>query len=193
MLPTWAIILIVFAVLIVLIAAILVSWVISVYNSLVKLRNNVREAFSTMDVSMKKRYDLIPNLVETVKGYAKHESETLENVMKARASCLSSTSTAERAENENGLSKTLSRLLAVTENYPQLKANQNFINLQSELSSIEDEISEARKYYNGCVEIFNNKVECFPTNLIAKKFNFEFCQSFQIENKEERKVPQVKF
>ncbi len=187
---TWAIILIVFAIIIVLLAVGVATWVITSYNSLVKLRNNYKEAFSGMDVCMKKRYDLIPNLVETVKGYAKHESETLEGVMKARSACLSA---APNVENENQLTQALSKLMALTENYPTLKANEGFNNLQQQLSSIENELSNARKSYNGCVEIFNNKVESFPSNLIAKKFNFEKTEMFKIEDEKERAVPQVKF
>ncbi|MBP3431812.1 MAG: LemA family protein [Clostridia bacterium] len=191
--PIWGIVLIVLGMLIVLAAVCIVAWVIKVYNALVKLRNNVKEGYSTMDVYMKKRYDLVPNLVETVKGVAKHENETLENVMQARYSCMSATTPKEKAANENMLTDTLQKLFAVTENYPELKANANFTQLQNELSSIEGEIVNARKYYNGCVKIFNNKIEVFPSNLVARKFKFEQADLFEIEDKEERKTPQVKF
>lgn len=192
-LPSWAIVLIVFAVLIVVIGIVLVTWVISVYNSLIKLRNSVEEAFSTMDVYLKKRHDLIPNLVETVKGYAKHEKETLQSVIEARSSCLTATSTAAKVEKENVLTQTLGKMLRLTEKYPELKANTSYLKLQGELSSIEEEIVDSRKYYNGCVKKLNNKIEVFPSCLIAKKFNFEKSTLFQLDNVDERKNPQVKF
>lgn len=191
--PAWAIALIVVAAVLVVAVIAVIAWLISGYNRFVKLRNNVEESFSTMDVYLKKRYDLIPNFVETVKGYAKHENDTLEKVMQARYAAMNATSTKEKAENENILTSTLGKLFAVTENYPNLKANENFLQLQSKLSSLENEISEARKYYNGCVKILNNAVESFPSNLIAKWFKFSKKDLFEIEDKKEREVPQVKF
>ncbi len=190
---TWQIVLIVVACALVLLLAVILAWVISVYNKLIRLRNNVKESYSTMDVYMKKRYDLIPNFVETVKGFAKHEKETLENVMKARYSAMNATTTAEKAEGENILTQTLGRLFHITESYPQLQANQNFLALQNQLKTLEDEIANSRKYYNGCVKVYNNKIELFPSNLVARRFKFEKSDLFEIENKEERTAPQVKF
>jgi len=190
--PSWGIALLVVGI-VLLLVFIVGGWVISTYNSLIKLKNNKEEAFSTMDVYMKKRYDSIPNLVETVKGYAKHENETLEEVMKARYACMNATTANEKVKGENALTKTLGRLFKITENYPELKANQNFMHLQNELTDLEDEIASSRKYYNGCVKILNNKIETFPSNLIAKRFKFEKGVLFEVENKEERKTPQVKF
>lgn len=163
------------------------------YNSLVKHKNNVDEAYSTMDVYMKKRYDLIPNLVETVKGYAKHETETLENVMQARYSCMTASSAEEKAEKENMLSGTLKTLFSVAENYPNLKANENFVELQSSLQNLETEIASSRKYYNGCAKTYNIKVESFPTNLLAKMFKFEKRTLFEVAAEEERVAPKVQF
>ena len=191
--PVWAIVLIVLLGVLLLSAIAIVAWIISIYNSLVKLRNSAEEAFSTMDVYMKKRYDLIPNLVETVKGFAKHEKETLERVMQARYSCMSANSPEEKLESENMLAGTLKSLFAVTENYPQLQANQNFLDMQSTLKTLENEIATSRKYYNGSVKILNNKIEMFPSNLVAKWFKFERKTLFELEIKEERNAPKVQF
>ena len=166
---------------------------IASYNSFIKLRNNVEEAFSTMDVYMKKRYDLIPNFVETVKGYAKHEKETLEKVMEARYSAMNSSTTEQKLENENVLQGALKSLFAVSENYPDLKANQNFIELQNTLKELEAEIANSRKYYNGVVKIYNTKRESFPSNLIAGMFNFPKKPLFEVETAEERKNVKVNF
>jgi len=185
--PGWAIALIVVGA-VVLLAVIVVSWIVSTYNSLIKLRNNAEEGFSTMDVCMKKRYDLIPNLVETVKGYAKHEKEALEAVMQARYACMSANSAEEKAKAENMLSGTLKSLFAVTENYPELKANSNFTDLQQSLKSIETEIASSRKYYNGCVKILNNKVEMFPGNIVAGMFGFKVKPMFEAIVSEREKV-----
>lgn len=190
--PGWGIALLVVGVVLLLVLAV-VFYVIVVYNALVRLRNNAEEGFSTMDVYMKKRYDVIPNLVETVKGYAKHEAKTLEGVMQARYSCMSANSPEERAKNENMLSGTLKSLFAVTENYPQLQANENFLSLQANLRNLEDEIANSRKYYNGCVKLFNNKIEVFPSNLVAKRFKFEKKVLFEVTNQEERVAPKVQF
>jgi len=168
-------------------------WLISAYNAFVKLRNNVEEGFSTMDIYMKKRYDLIPNYVETVKGYAKHEKETLEKVMKARYSAMNSATTEQKLENENILQGALKSLFAVAENYPDLKANQNFIDLQKTLKELEVEIANSRKYYNGVVKIYNTKRESFPSNLIAGLFNFSKKKLFEVESAEERKNVKVDF
>ena len=177
---------------IVLIGIILVIWIVATYNKFIRLRNNADEAYSTMDVYMKKRYDLIPNLVETVKGYAKHEEKTLEGVMQARYSCMSANTPEEKAKYENMLSGTLKSLFAVSENYPNLKADQNFIDLQNSLKVLEDEIANSRKYYNGCVKTYNIKRESFPTNMIAKWFKFEKRELFEIAETE-RVAPKVQF
>ena len=178
---------------IVLLAVILIIWIWATYNAFVRLKNNVDEGYSTMDVYMKKRYDLIPNLVETVKGYAKHEEETLEGVMQARYSCMSANNIEEKAKYENMLTGTLKSLFAVTENYPNLKADQNFIDLQNSLKTLEEEIATSRKYYNGCVKTYNIKRESFPSNMIAKWFKFEKRELFEITEVEERKAPKVDF
>ncbi len=191
--PTWAIILIIVAAVVLLLVVIPIIWVISAYNKMIKLKNNVEEAYSTMDVHMKKRYDLIPNYVETVKGYAKHEEKTLEGVMQARYSCMSANDPAEKAKRENMLTGTLKTLFNVAENYPDLKANQNFLSLQKQLETLESEIANSRKYYNGCVKIFNTKIEVFPSNLIAKLFHFEKRPLFEVSDQEERKSPKVQF
>lgn len=188
--PVWAIVLIVLGVLMVIIPII---WFICVYNKLIGLRSNVEESFSTMDIYMKKRYDLIPNLVETVKGYAKHEKEALEGVMQARYSCMSANDPKDRAKKEHMLAGTLKTLFKVTENYPQLKANANFMDLQSRLNELEVEIANSRKYYNGCVKLLNNKILMFPSNLVAKMFKFEVQPLFEVATKEERENPKVKF
>lgn len=191
--PIWGIVLLSLLGVLLILGVIIVVWVISVYNALIRLRNNAEEGYSTMDVYMKKRYDLIPNLVETVKGYATHEKEALEKVMQARYSCMSADSPEEKAKSENMLTGTLKSLFAVTENYPDLKANQNFIDLQNTLKSIESEIANSRKYYNGCVKMLNNKIEMFPSNIVARRFKFEKKVLFEITNEEEKIAPKVKF
>lgn len=191
--PVWGWVLIGIGAAIVFLLVVAIIWVIAVYNALIRLRNNAEEGYSTMDVYMKKRYDLIPNLVETVKGYAKHEEKTLEGVMQARYSCMSANDPAEKAKSENILTGTLKSLFAVSENYPDLKANQNFIDLQNNLNSLEVEIANARKYYNGCVKMLNNKIEMFPSNLVANHFKFEKKVLFEINNEEEKKAPKVQF
>lgn len=171
----------------------IIIWIIAGYNALIRLRNNNEEAFSTMDVFMKKRYDLVPNLVNTVKGYAKHESETLENVIHARNLANGATSTEEKLKAEKDFSSALSRLLVVAENYPELKANTNFLDLQTQLKTLEIEIANSRKYYNGNVKIYNNKVQMFPSNIIAKMFRFKKATMFEITNQEERNAVKVEF
>lgn len=175
------------------IAIIVALYVMSVYNSLVLLRNDTEEGFSTMDVYLKKRYDLIPNIVETVKGYAKHEKETLQNVIQARNMAMNATTLEEKAKSESVLTGTLKSLFAVVENYPELKANTNFLDLQEQLKKLEEDIANARKYYNGVVKTYNNKVEVFPSNIIARWFKFTKKQMFEIENKEERQNVKVEF
>lgn len=170
-----------------------ILYVISVYNRLIRLRNSTDEAYSTMDVYMKKRYDLIPNLVATVKGYTKHESETLEKVIKARNQALSAASPEELAKSENMLSGTLKSLFALAESYPELKANTNFMDLQSQLQTLEGEIAQSRKYYNACVREYNNAIQVFPSNLVAKRFGFKTKASFEVDSPEERKNVKVEF
>jgi len=166
------------------IIVIILIWFAASYNGFVKLRNMVREAFSTMDVYMKKRYDLIPNLVETVKGYAKHEAGTLEKVTAARNAAASATTVEGRIEGENALTATLKNLFAVAEAYPDLKANANFMDLQRQLQSVESEIANSRKYYNAIVRDFNIKVESFPSNIIAAIFGFKRELMFEIATEE---------
>ena len=179
--PVWLIVIIVLVVLILL-------WFIGVNNSLVSLRNKVRNQFSHIDIQLKKRYDLIPNLVETVKGYAKHESETLEAVMKARANYASATTDSEKVEASNELSKQVSRLLAVAEAYPDLKANTNFLDLQQQLKEIEDKISYARQFYNDSVMVYNNKIQMFPSSIVANMLGFKAEAFFQASEQERENV-----
>lgn len=168
-------------------------WVIGAYNGFVKMRNKVEEAFATMDVYLKKRYDLIPNLVETVKGYAKHESQTLENVIAARNMAAGAKTTEEKVAGENALQGTLKSLFAVAEAYPDLKANANFISLQGQLTEMEGEIANSRKFYNAIVKEFNTKVEVFPSNIIAKLFKFTRKTMFEVEDAEQRQNVKVQF
>lgn len=175
------------------IIVIILIWVIGAYNGFVKMRNKVEEAFATMDVYLKKRYDLIPNLVETVKGYAKHESQTLENVIAARNMAASATTTEGKVAGENALQGTLKSLFAIAEAYPDLKANSNFISLQGQLTEMEGEIANSRKYYNAIVKTFNTKVEVFPSNIIAKLFKFTRKTMFEVEEAEQRQNVKVQF
>ncbi len=170
------------------IVLILIIWYISSYNRFVTLKNKIEEAFSTMDVYLKKRYDLIPNLVETVKGYAKHESGTLEAVIKARNLAMSAGSTEERAQGDNMLSGTLKSLFALAESYPDLKANQNFLDLQNQLKAIEADIANARKYYNAVVRDYNTLRETFPSVIVANLNHMEKKTLFVIENEERQNV-----
>ena len=173
--------------------ALVLFWVVVVYNGLVVLKNRVKNAWAQIDVQLKRRCDLIPNLIETVKGYAEHESATLENVVKARQQAINvGDNVKNRAEAENALSGTLKSLFAVAENYPDLKANQNFMQLQEELTSTENKISFARQFYNDAVMAYNNKKEMFPTNIIAGVFNFENRDFFEIAEAE-KAVPKVSF
>ena len=165
-----------------------VLWFIASYNRFISFKNKIEEAFSTMDVYLKKRYDLIPNLVETVKGYAKHESGTFEAVVKARNIAVNAKTVEERAEGENMLSGTLKTLFAVTENYPELKANQGFLDLQEQLSFIENDILNSRKYYNALVRDFNTMCESFPSVILAGIFRFEKKALFEIEGEERQNV-----
>ncbi|MDD7308765.1 MAG: LemA family protein [Eubacteriales bacterium] len=178
---------------VIVIVAILVIWFIAMYNGFVKIKNRVDEAFATIDVYLKKRYDLIPNLVETVKGYAAHESGTLEKVVQARNMAQSAGSDQEKIAADNMLSGTLKSLFAVAEGYPDLKANTNFIDLQNQLKTIEEDIANARKYYNAVVREFNTKREVFPSNIIAGMFGFKARPLYEVETAEERQNVRVQF
>jgi LemA protein len=174
--------------------AVTVLFVIGIYNGLVRLRNEVKNAWSQIDVQLKRRYDLIPNLIETVKGYVTHERETLEAVVKARQQAINiSDNVIDQAKAESMLSRTLRSLFAVAESYPDLKANQNFLALQEELTSTENKISFARQYYNDAVLNYNNKTEMFPSNIMAGMFNFQRSDFFEVEAPEERVAPKVSF
>jgi LemA protein len=169
-------------------------YLINLYNGLVRGRNEVKSAWSSIDVQLKRRYDLIPNLLETVKGYASHERQTLEAVVKARQQAISFTgSVEERAKVENALTSTLRSLFALAEAYPDLKANQNFLALQEELAGTENKIGFARQYYNDTAMRYKNRVEIFPSNIIANRFSFKAEPFFQMEEPKERVAPQVKF
>lgn len=183
--PMWLIVIIVVIVL-------LGIFVMSSYNSLVRSRNRVRDQFSQIDIQLKRRADLIPNLVETVKGYAKHEKGTLEDVIKARNTYLSSSSENDKIQASGEMEKAISKLFALAESYPDLKANTNFLELQKQLNETEDKISYARQFYNDSVLMYNNSVETFPTNIIASMFGFKINAFFEAKE-EERQNVQVKF
>jgi LemA protein len=171
----------------------LAFYAIAIYNKLVKLKNLVAEAWSGIDVQLKKRYDLIPNLVETVKGYAAHEKETLENVTKARTAAQQATTVEGQQVAEKNLNTALMNLIAVAERYPDLKANTNFLELQATLQTVEGDIEKARRYYNGNVREQNTLIESFPSNIVANLFGFAKSVFFELENPTEKQNPQVKF
>lgn len=175
------------------ILVVLVIGMFSLYNTLIRARNAVKNAWSQIDVQLKRRHDLIPNLVETVKGYMKHERETLDAVTKARTTAMNAKGVAESGKAEGMLSSTLKTLFAVSEAYPDLKANQNFLALQEELTSTENKIAFSRQAYNDATMRYNNKTQVVPTNIIAAMFNFKSEEFFEIEAPEERKVPEVSF
>ena len=173
-----------------------VGWWIKTRNDFVRLKNKVEEAWATIDVYLKKRFDLIPNLVETVKGYAKHESQTLENVIAARNIAGNAKTVEEKAQAANNLTSSLRALFnMVTENYPQLQANSNFTDLQNQLKGLESELESARRYYNGNVKTFNTKIELFPENIVAKRMGEEYTKKpyFELDSEEERKNVKVSF
>jgi len=167
--------------------------IIGLYNGLIRSKNKVKEAWSDIDVQLKRRYDLIPNLVETVKGYAKHEKKTFEKVTELRSKAMQATAPAEKAKMENMLTETLKSLFAVAENYPELKANENFLDLQKQLSEIEDHIQKSRRYYNGNVRDFNTKIQVFPSNLIAGTLGFEKFDFFEVADAKQREAVKVDF
>ncbi len=174
------------------VVVLVVLFVVGIYNALVRLKNQVKNAWSQIDVQLKRRHDLIPNLIETAKGYMKHERETLENITKARSAAMGAGGVGDKSKAEGALSGAMSKFFLVVENYPDLKANQNFLSLQEELTSTENKISFARQSYNDMVLFFNNKIQMFPSNIIAGMFNFNTEEYFEIEEKE-KEVPKVSF
>lgn len=175
------------------IIVLIVLWAVFAYNRFVTLINRAKEAWSDIDVQLKRRYDLIPNLVETVKGYATHEREAFENVTRARVQSMQAGTPGAKAQAENMLSGALKSLFAVAEAYPDLKANQNFLGLQSELSDTENKIQAARRFYNGNVRDLNTSIETFPSNLIANMFKFEPREFFELEDAAAKEPVKVKF
>ncbi|OGL73253.1 hypothetical protein A3F28_02245 [Candidatus Uhrbacteria bacterium RIFCSPHIGHO2_12_FULL_57_11] len=171
----------------------LVLWAIYVFNSLITRRNRVDEAWSDIDVQLKRRYDLIPNLVETVKGYARHESVVFEKVTEARTAAMGAKTLKEHAQAENMLSETIKSLFAVSEAYPDLKASQNFLQLQDELRDAEDKIQAARRFYNGNVRDYNTSLQVFPASIVAGGFGFSAREFFELEEAAARQAPTVRF
>ena len=178
---------------IVAIAIVLLLWPVTIYNSLVRLKNRAEEAMSDIDVQTKRRYDLIPNLIESVKGYMAHESGVFEKVTEARTRAMNAGSGKEKLAAENMLTGALKTLFAVSENYPQLRANENFLQLQAELTDTEDKIQAARRFYNGNVRDLNTAIQVFPTNLIAGMFGFGALEFFEVDSEIERKPVKVSF
>lgn len=178
---------------ILIVIGLIVLWLIFAFNGLVRKKNRVQEAWSDIEVQLKRRYDLIPNLVETVKGYATHEKTVLEDVTNARTAAMGAVDPKAKLEANNQLSNTLKSLFAVAENYPNLKANENFAKLQDELTDTEDKIQAARRFYNANVRDFNTAIQVFPTNLIAGTFHFTKQDLFDVDNPAEREPVQVKF
>lgn len=175
------------------VAVLFILWVVITFNRLVTLKNRVKEAFSDIDVQLKRRYDLIPNLVETVKGYAVHEQGVFQKVTEARAKAISAQGVHDKAEAENMLSQTLKSLFAVAESYPDLKASANFLELQRELRDAEDKIQASRRFFNTNIMALNNMVQSFPASIVAKPFGFKQQEFFEIEAAEQRQAPSVKF
>ena len=188
MISIWSVVLIVLLV--------IIFWLVLTYNRLVTLKNRAKEAWADIDVQLKRRYDLIPNLMETVKGYAAHEKTVFENVTKARAEAMQAQQSGDPkkiGQAENFLAGTLKTLFAVAENYPQLRASENFLELQRELRDTEDKIQAARRFYNGNVRDLNIRIESFPANIVANMFRFEKMEFFEIDEAEAREVPKVQF
>jgi LemA protein len=175
------------------IIVVFVFYLVSIYNSLVGLRNRVKNAWSQIDVQLKRRHDLIPNLIETVKGYMTHERQIMENITKYRSQAMGANTVGEKAQAEGLLSGALGQLRVQVENYPDLKANQNFLALQEELTSTENKISFARQAYNDQVLFFNNKIQMFPSNIVAGMFSFKDEEFFAVEDQKEKEVPKVSF
>lgn len=170
-----------------------IIWFIAIFNRLVGLKNRSDEAWSDIDVQLKRRYDLIPNLIETVKGYAKHEKAIFENVTKARAEAMSAKELPDQAKAENQITQALKSIFAVAENYPALKANENFAKLQDELTDTEDKIQAARRFYNANIRDFNIAIEVFPANVVANMFSYKRRELFEMENAAEREPVKVDF
>ena len=173
---------------ILIIVVVIVLFIILLYNSLIRLRNQVKNSWAQIDVQLKRRNDLIPNLIETVKGYMKHEKGVLENITKARSAVLAAETIEEKGKASNMLSKTLKSLFAVSENYPQLKANENFLQLQEELAGTENKIAYSRQFYNDIVMVFNTKIEVFPNNIFANMLNFKREALFEVAEAEKKNV-----
>ena len=178
---------------IIVILVLIAAFVIALYNSLVAARNNVKNAWSQIDVQLQRRFDLIPNLIETVKGYMEHEKELLTKISELRTSWASSNSVSEKAGLDNELSTTLKSIMAIAENYPDLKANQNFLQLQTELQNTEDKISHSRSFYNDEATVYNTKIETFPANIVASSFHFGKVDLFKVENDEVKQNVKVSF
>lgn len=173
---------------IIVIIILIIIYAFALYNSFVKLNNKAKEAFSTMDVYLKKRWDLIPNIVETVKGYAKHEKDTLKEVVELRNSTYDKMSDDEKIKTNEQLSSSINKIMALAEAYPDLKANENFRYLNNQLTKVEDDIANSRKYYNGVVRIYNNKVEMFPSNILARLFSYKSKSMFKASENERENV-----
>jgi len=178
---------------ILIILGIIILWLVFIFNGLIVRKNRVEEAWSDIEVQLKRRYDLIPNIVETVKGYAVHEKGVLEEVTQARVTAMNTKEPRAKLQAENQISQTLKTLFAVAENYPQLKANENFLQLQNELVDTEDKIQAARRFYNANVRDYNIAIQVFPANLISGAFNFKLRELFDVDKPEEKEVVKVKF
>lgn len=182
-----------FLIVLAVVAVILILWVVSAFNKLINLKNATKSTWSNIDVQLKRRYDLIPNLLETVKGYAKHEKEVFTKVTEARSNAMNAQSPGEKAKADNMLTGALKSLFAVSENYPELKASENFMQMQNELADTENKIQASRSTYNNQAQQFNTAQEQFPTNIIAKIFAFKIAEFFEIEDEKQKETPQVKF
>lgn len=180
-------------IILIIILILIVIYIVSIYNKLVRLKNSMEDQWAQIDVYIKKRIDLIPNLIETVKGYAKHEKSTFEAVIKARNAFASANSVSDEIDANNQISGALNKLFALSEAYPELKANENFSSLQKELNNIESSIASARQFYNDAVLTYNNAVGTVPSNIIANLFGFKEAKFIKVENEEERKAPKVSF
>lgn len=196
LISTGGVVAIVIAIIVVLLAIIVIAWWIKTRNAFVQLKNKVEEAWATIDVFLKKRFDLIPNLVATVKGYAKHESETMEKVVAARNLSAGAKTVEEKMSAANNLTSSLRTFFtAVSENYPELKADRHFLDLQSQLKNIESELESSRRYYNGVVKSFNTKLELFPANIVGKRMGAEYVKKnyFELDSEAERQNVRVEF
>lgn len=175
------------------IIALLIVWIVSVYNSLILARNKVHNQFAQVDTQLQRRFDLIPNLVETVKGYATHEKEVFEKVAAARSGYMNATNAGDKINADNQLTSTLKSLFAVAERYPELKANKNFLQLQDDLKGTEDKVAFSRQFYNDTVQKYNDKLLVFPNNIVANMFGFKGEEFFKVESEDVKKAPKVQF